>query len=435
MKNSIDKFFIGSLFRFYREENKVSRTSLIKSNKTISLSTIRRIEEGKYSSFSMYETLSKELGLKISNNHKLYLEMNSYIEQTYKIINSGNFIDKYVLLRNQISNFYKANKKYLYLSELSRICIATLNMYLTCAIDDLEIIDICKNIVDYVDSNSCLHTLICYLLYLYGRYYSKGNNRDGSYFEYSKFLINKQIFALEDITYNSLILSKFDFLRKYDSYMTSSIKKNDNYLLKRKKLILNSYHCFLSNDFKGAVVLLNNLINDQDIKKRIPNRAHLNHVKDLAYAYLKMQDYENSLKCFLIIIDFNPNIIGVAYANIFMMCDNLNKKDLIKTLLDSPPNLSSSTVDNIFKYFKLKINNNVSYKELEEFIIKNFGLKSCNSLQCYGTFKNEMSLLVDKSHNYKSFYRYLKENDPYINTYKISDSVDFREEDFLDILI
>lgn len=435
MKYSIEKSFIGSLFKYYREQNKISRTSISKSN-NISISSIRRIEEGGYSSFKMYKLLAKELKLKINDKPSLYTTANLYVEQTYKIINSGKTIDEYVKLRNNIHTFYSNYKEYLYLSELSRICVSTLNMYLTCTVNDTKIINLSKYISNLLNKDSNIHTLVCYLMCLYGKYYARGTNDEDLYFAYSKFLIGKQIFALEELEHNSLKLNKFDFFKKYEKFMTASVNKTDNYLSKYHKLVLKSYYCFISEKYNETIALLTLFIENKEIKNRIPNRIYLHIIENLAYTYLKIGDFNNALNCFLKIIDTNPNIIEIAYANVFVICETLNRCDTIIDILNNPSiYIRNNTVNDIFEYFRMKIINNVDYKELEDFIIKKFSLKSCNSLQCYGAFKNEMSLLTNQSHNYKSFYKYIKENDPYINNYKKSNSISFREEDFISLLV
>lgn len=437
MQEIYDKEVFGHLFKYYRKNKQLNREYLTNisrlSNDKLSLSTIRRIEDGGYSSLKAYESLSRHLKLPFNNNEELYKTVYTFAKETYEIINSGKNIEDYIKLRNNIINFKNKNN-FIYINEISRLCISTLNLYLTAKLDDSDIVLIFSSFARDLKNENIIATLIYYLLYLHISYYARGTNESINYMSFANKLLNKPLFYLDEIYTNTIKKKKHEFISYYYKDIDNKIHSDDNAIVRYKKLTIKSYYFFILDDYKASKECLLNLVTDNEIKIKLPNRIYLHAYDSLAYIYLTEKDFKKSLDIFKIIIDLNPHLIEIGYANAFMVAEHLKDYSFIEKILKNNKQfLKNKVVVDIFDYYKLKIIDKAPIKDLQIFIVNHFGLNKCNSFQCYSTFKHELSLLVEDNYNYKLFYYFEKENNKIISKYKSSNNIDFFEEYFLNL--
>lgn len=435
MGQTYDKIIFGTLFKYYRNKNNLGRDDLIdrinSNDGKLSISTLRRIESGGYSSLSAYKILGKCLNKSITEDEIIYEKLNDLTKRTYEIINSGQPLSKYILLRNEIIKFGKKNN-YLYINEISRLCIATLNMYLTCKVDDTEIISMLYSFIDNVKQNELIATLAYYLMCSYGYYYSRGSKESHKYLMYTSKLYNKNIIYIDEPFILSRKMDKYSYINHFQNEIYKPFSKKEAPLLKYRKYSLKSLYAFTVGNIVDAKKYILELINDVEIKQYIPNRILLHQYEVLAYIYMREGNLDNALKCFDYVIETNPNLLEISYAYVFLVAERLNKLDYAKKILENNRKYIQNVVtQHIFDYYSIKLFSKAPIKDLEKYIMDNFSLDICDSLQCYIIFKSELSSLVEESKNYKSFYLYLRRSEPLIPKYRNNKYTDFFEEDFL----
>ena len=190
----VNKRFLGSLVQYYRNKNNLTREDMIElitsSNHKCSYNTLRRIERGENSSDCYYKVIIETLGFDFCDNSEDYIVGDELLDRLIFTINDSKInvlitqYNKILELRNKFINTF-------YISELIRLCLAVINLYLNGKDDDEELISLFDETDILTDDKISL--LSNYLLFKHSRI---RNCTKFDSLHYGKYLSGKKIFYL-----------------------------------------------------------------------------------------------------------------------------------------------------------------------------------------------------------------------------------------------
>lgn len=403
-KISLDFALLGSLLLYYRQEKGISRKDLLKlSNGYFSYATIRRIENGGYASFDNYLKEIELLDLKFSNSDNDYIELNSLIEETYSIINSGKCLSEYILLNKRIRKFVNTHINELYIVELAKLCIDVIEMYLSCKKTDEKIIKISE--ACFVKSSDIkVKELSSFLLFMYSINYLRSDSNYNNYINYYNNISNKQILLLNAPFYDFNTMCVLDVFKKYNSLYENNPTNNplDTYIFNFIKAYCYSY----VENFTEAKKCIDEITKIKDITSIVPGGSLMHFYKTKGYIQYKLANYKDGFDSLKKVYELSERSLEISYAFLFKSAELTNNTEFIlKVLKDDKTN--SKIVETIFEYYKNKYINDFNDVQLSEFIIKNFSKNICNSKVCCRFFLDELFELVDDTKQYKQYYKFL----------------------------
>ncbi len=405
-KPAIDYKILGSLLEQYRKEKGISRNNLVKlSNEYFSYATLRRIEEGEYASLNNYIKVSKLLGFELSNDNDDYVQLKLLIEETYEIINSGKYLSEYVLLKNKIRNFEKRYHNYIYISDISNLCICSLEMYLSYKKPSEEIIKVSEHC--YTNGkNKKIKNLAYVLLFMYAIYYLRGNIFFDKYIKYYKMIDDKRLLILNSFFYDFNIN---DILSTYSNYCAIDRYDNESIINSFIFNFANAYTNAYVQNYHKALQYIELALSIKDIQLVIPKGLIMHAYISKGYIEYNLRQYKESYNCFLKVYETNSTALEIAYVFLFKTAELTNNFKTINKILKNK-HQSSATIKDIFNYYQNKHINKLSEKELAKYIVDNFSIEKCKSKILSQFFLNELFTITKTTKLYKLYFDFVELN-------------------------
>lgn len=410
----IDYLLLGSLFKFYRENKNISRKSLItilKNNNhsnSCSYITLRRIEEGTPSlTTRFYTEIADALGFSLNLDPLIYCDLENHINSLCKIINNDMPISVLINKREEVFLFYECHKRDIYLSQLSRLMIMVLDMYLTDQINDFELIPVIDASINSM--NSDLKLLASFALYTFSlRYYWK-TTETKDYMHLGKDLLGKRLFVLHEIYYDLFTLNTFDLYKKYK-------KLNDSFNTNNQKIYLFSILSGLAcselnlNNYVEAHQHLGEALKIDDISMLLPQHVFLNTLKRFGIINYQMKNYTECFKYLSNIYKTDKYLLDMNYILLFKSAEFTDKVSEVKELIDKETECFDNTqVKAAFLYFGAKFNQVTPPSVLENMICKRLKDSLFDSGIYTSIFKKELMDLVSQTKHYKALYDFFQE--------------------------
>ena len=396
---------VGQLMKYYRKKLDLSRKDISDKNPSISVSSIQRAEEGGYISNDKINSILEIYGLELSNDRLKYLSLERYIKETYSIINSGKPLVEYGSLKHKINNFYKENKQYIYLNELSSICIATLDLYLSSKIEDEEIIQIATYICKDLKDNKYLYLITAYMLNMYYSYYLIFIEYEQ--FDYGEIIKNDKLFYLDSFYYDITHLNSFELYAKYNNANLEEkniYKKYTNYCAKA------FINVSINEKEKAQTYLPMVKTLYDEYKDIIPTRFLYHYYEMEAIFNLNQKNYKKSFEySYLIYKDYNK-IMDFSYLTLFKSAEKLNQKETIIEILEEKDNLKRIN-NNIFKYYESKHIKKYNNAKLQKMICDLFSFENNKSYFIFNFFLDELLDLCEDNSSYIFVYKFIKTNE------------------------
>lgn len=397
----VNKRFLGSLVQYYRNKNNLTREEMIElitsSNHKCSYNTLRRIERGDGSSDSYYKAIIESLGFDFCDNSEDYIEVDEMLDRLIFTINDSKINvlisqhNKILELRNKFINTF-------YISELIRLCLAVIDLYLNDKDNDEELISVFNEIDIFADNKILL--LSNYLLFKHSRI---GNHTKFDSLYYGKYLSGKKIFYLDQISYDLAVMNSYDILRKNEI----DYKQIKNPILKVS--VIETLACCKLN--LGATLEcrdhLIECINIPYIKEYLPHINYLHTIKRLGIVEFELGNYKNSYRYLSSVASENYLVLGMNFLLLFRAAELIDYKENILLIVNEYKNLiCNKTLKNIFYYYQRKYSG-ANENELEDLICE-YLPSSCFQSSIYlDIFSNEINSLVSKTKHYSSLYKFL----------------------------
>lgn len=398
----LDKQVLGGLIEYYRKEKGITRKEIL--NKcNMSLSTLRRVEEGK-SNIKQYDTICEILNINLLNDNKAYEEIDSLLKDTLNIINSGKPISEYYKLKDELSIFNNQYRDFIYLNELSLLGINTLSICLDLKILNKEML----KVFDYalVNSNTAtIKILSSYLLCNYAALFLRTEEEYRRYLSYVKNIRNHPINRLQESYFDSFFMDIYEAYAKHKKMYLES--KKDDILIYFTNICAFGCACVFIGKPKKAIELLNMALNLKRIEEILPKSAIITSKHSLAYAYFFDGDMDEAYKNYMIVYNTNHDLMETSYCFLFKTLERKNNTqqaiNIIKNNIDTSYGLSKT----ILEYYKLKYIDKAEVTILTKFIVDNFRYQKTKSKTCFLFFERELSELVEISKTYKDHYDFV----------------------------
>ena len=397
----VNKHFLGSLVQYYRNKNNLTREEMIElitsSNHKCSYNTLRRIERGENSSDSYYKVIVETLGFDFCDNYEDYIVVDEILNRLISTINDSKIsvlisqYNKILELRNKFVNTF-------YISELLRLCLAVINLYINGEDNNEGLIDIFDETDILADDKIAL--LSNYVLFKHSRI---GSHTKYDSLHYGKYLSGKQIFYLDQISYDLAIMNSYDILRKNEI----DYKQIKNPILKVS--VIETLACCKLN--LGATLEcrdhLIECINIPNIKEYLPYVNYLHTIKRLGIVEFELGNYKNSYRYLSSVASENYLVLGMNFLLLFRAAELIDYKENILLIVNEYKNVNK--VLNILKekgYYATS-ENELDMDELEDLICE-YLPSSCFQSSIYlDIFSNEINSLVSKTKHYSSLYKFL----------------------------
>lgn len=405
-KLPIDYSIFGSLIEYYRNEEGLTRKDFVKlSSNHFSYTTLRRMEKGEYASFDNYLRAAEILNLKISSSLNAYTELNSLIEETYSIINSGKQLTEYILLKNKINKFAKKYFNYFYIYDISKLCISSLEMYLSYKKPNKKIIDISEKC--FVNGTCFKINDISYiLLFMYAIYYLRGSKNFDKYIKYYKMINNERITLLNNFFYD---FSASDILSTYTKHCINKQLSNDSPIDLFIYNFANAYTNAYVKNYYEAKEYIDSALSIRDIQLIIPKGLMMHAYITKGYIEYNLKKYKQSYDCFLKVYETNSIALEIGFIFLFKTAELTNNTKTIYKIIRAEEE-NSMMITNIFNYYKNKYINGCNEKELSKYIVDNFSLEKCKSKILAHFFLNELFIMTKTTKQYKIYYDFAELN-------------------------
>lgn len=411
MKNEkINYALLGGLIYYYRNNLHLTRDAFARklsdiSKTKITSKTIQRIENGEYSKLNnIYEMIAKGLNFDFADeSNEVYTIVSSLNDKIYKSLNDTKHInDSYTILK-EVHELYTKYNHFLYLSEILKLDAFALEYYLYGKLDNIDVIDIFKNIHPLFHDKTL--SLLCnYSLFVAAKYQMVGLSYK-DYNTYAKNLINEKIFLFEEIHYYTEIEQNYNLLNIYKHKFS---KTNDPvekfaYLSNMAYIELNYY------GLDDAIKHLEEALSIDNIKKIIPERNYYLTYVRLGIINYQKKDYQ---KCFNYLYSIAINYPRVLNFNFILLCisaEKTNQTDNVLPILKVHQN-TNNLINDIIDYFIAKYENE-DPAILEDMIITKLNPNALSSGIYIDIFKNELFETVKKTKHYAKLLLINKKDD------------------------
>lgn len=398
----LDKQVLGGLIEYYRKEKGITRKEIL-NQCNMSLSTLRRLEEGK-SNAKQYDTICEILNINLLKDNKAYEEIDSLLKATLNIINSGKPISEYYKLKDELSIFNNQYRDFIYLNELSLLGINTLSICLDLKILNKEML----KIFDYAlvnSNNATIKLLSSYLLCNYAALFLRIEEEYRHYLSYVKNIRNHQINRLQEAYFDSFFMDIYEAYAKHKKMYLES--KKDDILIYFTNICAFGCACVFIGKPKKAIELLNMALNLKRIEEILPKSAIISGIHSLAYAHFYAGNADKSYENYMEVYKTNPNLLETSYCFLFKILEYKKDTQQIANIINKNIDNSEGLTKIIFGYYKLKYIDYANDKELSKYIVKNLKYSNIKSKVCFDFFEKEMFELANRTKLFKLYFDYI----------------------------
>ena len=399
---------IGSLLKQYRKKNKYSREDILaitsKQKTKLSLSTIKRIENNDTNSNSYnIDAYAHIFKFHYTDNEFLYNKLDGYINTSLNLIKKGVKISVLECLLDEIKIFCKQNNNLIYLNEISKLVLETLNIYLYNEFN-YENIEIFDDVFDELENN--VKILASYCLMRCNCKFVKGTTTD-NLMKLSKYLSTNfsDFFHFERISKYATNNNYLDF---YNESLSRFISIKDNNLVHLFSTLSDIAFCEMNlGNYLNAKKHLLEAISLENVDEYVPDNILTQTNKRLGIVSYYLKDYKSCFDYLSTTRLKNKQLPGLNYCLLFKSAEEIdNNNEIVKIIDDDYEEINLSTLKHIFKYYKLKYSN-ASYNELEKLIYNELKKSTLLSGVYVSLFSNELKNIVEKTKHYQLFYNYI----------------------------
>ncbi len=401
---NIDKNVLGKLIQYYRTQKKISRQYIMENVDELSLSTLKRLENGDNCKIAQYKKVCSTLDINLLVNEVPYKEIRNLLKSTLNIINSGKPIKESQKLKEELIAFNDIYKDYIYLNDLSILGINVLSLCLDVKIFNQSNIKIADHVFASCNDKT-IKTLSSFLLYTYSALFLRIEDYYRKYLSYHK--------NIDCFTVNKIQDSFFDLysMDAYDAYA----KHKDRYAKTKKENLLeyyaNSYIygiiCTFSGKANKAIEIFDSVLNTSDKQEIIPLITKVSCHHFLAYAYFYSGDNQKAYENYMFVYNVNPGLLEISYCYLFKILELENNIALIIDIVKANINTSFGLASLLLEYYKLKYIDKAQNRELCKYIIKNFKYSNIKSKICFDFFEKEIYEIVKESNLYKLYFEFI----------------------------
>ena len=406
---------IGAILKHYRKRSKYTRENINGISKDfgkeLSLSTIKRIENYEcISSPRNIDAYCHLFGLHYCDNKSLYNELDSFSSSILDLIKNGSKITTLEQLHDKLLNFNKTNKEYIFASEISKLMIDVLNIYLYNTYDfDQDKLTLFDDILNDID-NKNIKLITYYYLYKTRASFKTGNTQENLNYTAKYIKVNfTTVFYFERIVF----LFEDNLLEFYNS--SKAIYDNLKETCQNNKVYYFSTtsdlaFCELNlKDYNNAKKHLLEIININNINEYIPENIYLDNIIRLGIVNYHLKEYEKAYSNLLEVRNKDAALLGLNYCLLFKSAEMIGKANAILKIINKDYNdMKLIMAKNIFTYYKLKYSNE-SLEKQEKYICTFLNKKDIFFSLYFDLFTEELKKLVDQTKHYQLYYMYVNQ--------------------------
>ncbi len=383
----------------------LSRKDICDKNSSITISSIQRAEDGGYVSNDRIDQILEIYGFSLCIDRAKYFTLESYIKETCSIINSGKPLSEYAILRHKIAEFHNENIQYIFLNEISLICITTLNIYLTSKAEDIDIIDKATYIYPTLKNHHNLYLITSYMLNMYHSYYLSFLEYEP--FNYGEVILNDKLFYLDRFYYDVINMNTFELYKKYNSTIDNEKNIYKNFI----NYFANAFLNISINENEKANIMLS-IVKElySRYKDFIPVRF-LYHCFELeATLNYNLKNYEESFKYSYMVYKDYCKIMDFSYLILFRSLEKLDKIETIIEILKEEKHNLKKINKNILSYYENKYLKNTKKLDLQKMIFDLFNYDYNKSYFAFNFFLEELMELCTENGSYYFLYKFIEKN-------------------------
>lgn len=401
---NIDKNVLGKLIQYYRTQKKISRQYIMENVDELSLSTLKRLENGDRCKYVQYEKMCSALNIILLNDEKPYNQLTDFLKSIPHIINGGKSIKECYKLKEELIAFNNIYKDFIYLNDLSLLGINVLTLYLNVNIFNYKNIDVAERAL-VCSQNHEIRTLSSYLLYTYAAFFLRIENYYRKYLSYHKNIGNLIINNAQESYFDLYSMDIYEAYAKHkEKYRNSN---SDNILEYYASSYIYGTICTFSGKANIAIKVFNSALNTNDKNEIVPLITKVSCHHCLAYAYFYNNDMDKAYDSFMFVYNVNPLLLELSYCFLFKILETKKDVNQIKNIVKRNISSSFGFTKLILGYYKLKYIEESKDKDLCKYIIKNFKYSNIKSKICFDFFEKEIYEIVRKSNLYKLYFEFI----------------------------